>query len=120
MHQHQPGMAQVERLVQGGIASAGLPELHLLLQAPLGQRPRGHVQHPRVAVEPDDRSGRSYPLGEQIENAQRATADIDRAATGRQADPIQQRPSLRGVQRGLAQQPCPLLLVDPEHVVVPD
>ena len=57
----------------------------------LGGELGGHGRVPRVGVHAGHPASRRHPLGQQLEDAARPAAQVDRALPGPQADPVQQR-----------------------------
>jgi hypothetical protein len=59
-------------------------------QAPIRDEFGCHSDVDRVSVDPDDTPARQDPLGQELDNAARSAADVNRAVARAQAKPIEQ------------------------------
>ena len=72
----------------------------------------------RLAFDADDGAAGAYPLGEQVQDAQRTAADVDGAGARLETDLIQQPVRLRREACRLLAQAFPLDRIGPQHIRV--
>jgi hypothetical protein len=93
-------MHQIKRAIvkpsRGGVR---LDELHR--QIPLLGELARELEHPSLSIEADHAAGSADPLHEQTNDAEDATAHIDRGTPGVDADQVEELGCLRGIGLGL-------------------
>ena len=77
-----------------------LHQLHIL-QTEFGSRASPHLKHARFVVQTYDRSLRTHPIREEVEDSKRPASDVDCAPARLHSDLIQQPNRLGFVRRTL-------------------
>jgi hypothetical protein len=97
-------------------SGAGLDQTHPV-QGPFGEHPAGGGQHGRFTVYPDHGSGVAHALGEQIQNAQRATPDVEHIPPRRHRELIKQHLGGKPPAPGPFEQPGDFFIASPEQIL---
>lgn len=83
-------MRQVEGLrIKAGLGGIGADQLHVG-QATLGDAALGEADHPVRTVHADDLASGPDPAGQQIQDTERAAAEVDSAPCCRYFDAVEQ------------------------------
>jgi hypothetical protein len=96
--------------------SIGLKQRHVAKLA-LGDRTLRECERPRLVVKPHHVARASDPFAEQIEHAQGAAANVDRASADVDRDMIEQRLGCRAMNLGLGDQTRKLAVVSAKDVL---
>ena len=87
--EHKAHMRAVERRAwQSGVIGVALANLDLR-QPKVGGEPARLLDEMRAAVDPENRTGRTDALAQEMQNASRAASDIDDALSGLDPDPFE-------------------------------